>query len=708
MPLLGPPDIRKLKAKGNVNGLVKALRYAKDPAVPLAALQALVETEHASEAVEALKKSGDAQAVELLIVALGIAHVDARRLAAAALGYIGEPQAREPLRAALADGEPDVRKAAAQALRTLRWSPDRSEASAAYWVVMGRWDKCVEIGEPAVGPLATALTGASSLVRSSAAEALGRIGSRQAVGPLIAAFKSEPVPRRPARRSGTKARLDVHTAAATALAQIGAPAAEPLTAALEQLDDGQRRSARDVLVKIGSSAVGPLIVALQESDAKVLAAEALGRIGDTRAAEPLIAAVADGHSPVRLAATKALGRIGDERAVPPLVALLGARRGDERRAAIDALGQIGDARAAEPLVAVLVESSSQQLRQAAAKALAKLGWQPERDQTGALYWVTRREWQRCAEIGAPAVEPLASALRQKSKDTSTGAADALAQIGAPAVEALLLALEDDQIGVRTRAAEALGRIGDRRAVEPLIAVLEGTGGLISQSKAAIEALLPLRLAVVRALGQIGDPQAFVPLITALADGIAGVRGAALEALRQAGDPKTTLLADALVALRDGPGYAEAARTLGEMADRRAVQPLVALLDSYWTSTHRYAAGALGQIGDLRAIEPLGVALKDREWRVRSSAAEALGNLPDARAVELLIGALDHAEHRTRRAAGRALVQLYREGTLDERAQRMILAQRQRISAPHTDEHHENAKGCFSVHVDSGIGVTFPL
>ena len=30
MPLFGPPNVKKLKAKGNVKGLIKALGYDKD------------------------------------------------------------------------------------------------------------------------------------------------------------------------------------------------------------------------------------------------------------------------------------------------------------------------------------------------------------------------------------------------------------------------------------------------------------------------------------------------------------------------------------------------------------------------------------------------------------------------------------------------------------------------------------------------------
>jgi len=50
-----------------------------------------------------------------------------------------------------------------------------------------------------------------------------------------------------------------------------------------------------------------------------------------------------------------------------------------------------------------------------------------------------------------------------------GLPDAIANFGSPAVEPLIKALQDERTD--DRAAEALGKIGDRRAIEPLIAVL---------------------------------------------------------------------------------------------------------------------------------------------------------------------------------------------------------------------------------------------
>jgi HEAT repeat protein len=50
MPLFGPPDVAKLKAKGDVPGLIKALGREKDSAVRQAAATALGHLREAASA----------------------------------------------------------------------------------------------------------------------------------------------------------------------------------------------------------------------------------------------------------------------------------------------------------------------------------------------------------------------------------------------------------------------------------------------------------------------------------------------------------------------------------------------------------------------------------------------------------------------------------------------------------------------------------
>jgi len=157
----GPPTIDRLKARGDVRRLLAALRNEADPVIGEAALRALIEMGHTQDAVDILRETMPAWAVEPLIALLS--HADtharqgavealieigspavgplivalgeekdewARRAVARALGQIGDARAKEPLMAARRYGERDLRRAAAQALEQLDWQARRGGTGA--------------------------------------------------------------------------------------------------------------------------------------------------------------------------------------------------------------------------------------------------------------------------------------------------------------------------------------------------------------------------------------------------------------------------------------------------------------------------------------------------------------------------------------------------------------------------------------------------
>jgi HEAT repeat protein len=116
----------------------------------------------------------------------------ARKYSAQALGRIGDPAAFVPLLAAMKDKDSHVREVAAWSLGLLGdtraipelvriFSDRRSSSQEAAAGAL------VRIGQPAVPALITVLSEGNVAARSWAPYALGKIGDRRAVGPLVEA-----------------------------------------------------------------------------------------------------------------------------------------------------------------------------------------------------------------------------------------------------------------------------------------------------------------------------------------------------------------------------------------------------------------------------------------------------------------------------------------------------------------------------------------
>lgn len=265
MPLFGPPNVEKLKAKGDVKGLIKALRYEKDYRVR-------------RDAAKALGKIGDARAVEPLIHALKDHRYDVWTSAAWALGGMGKA-AVDPLIPLLKDKDSSARAAAARALGWIR------DARVVDLLIQALMDKDTsvrvhvagalgQIGDPrAVEPLIRALKDEDGRVQRNAVESLGEIGDPRAVEPLIQTLE--------------EAKDVVREAVPAALAKIGgARAVEGLMRRLGHFVVGGKVAA--ALAEIGEPAVEPLLRRLRDDEKNIEALCVLGRIGDKRALEPLL------------------------------------------------------------------------------------------------------------------------------------------------------------------------------------------------------------------------------------------------------------------------------------------------------------------------------------------------------------------------------------------------------------------------------------
>lgn len=167
------------------------------------------------------------------------------------------------------------------------------------------------------------------------------------------------------------------------LAKIGSPAVPRLIEALSDKDGYVREAAANALGKIGDkSAIEPLIRAMQyrdeqvyeddeDSEARMRAALALGRIGGPKAFDPLIQAISEDDLQLSWYAIEALGMLKDPRAIPVLIAALEHPDVDRRKSASSALVNFGEA-AVLPLINV-IKDTNKRWRIFAIKTLGQIG-----------------------------------------------------------------------------------------------------------------------------------------------------------------------------------------------------------------------------------------------------------------------------------------------------------------------------------------------
>lgn len=243
----------------------------------------------------------------------------------------------------------------------------------------------------------------------------------------------------------------------------------------------------------------------------------------------------------------------------------------------------------------------------------------------------RRALQTLAHAGAEIVEPVIAALEQQDDPlVRRSAALASAHQRDPRLVPLLIAALDEtsDTELRVYALQALAMQRDARAIEPLIAQLRPPdSGEMSDDHAAVceEA--------VRALGEIGESVDSPRIIEALADALNhpdwGTRQSAAEMLIRLEwsdweQAETSLLAD--LTHDDVEQRLGAAASLVELADGRALEPLVELLNHPDRRVASNAALILGKLGDQRAVVPLSAALSHASESVREAARKALRQL----------------------------------------------------------------------------------
>ncbi len=231
-PAKHKPNVAKLAAEGDVEGLIEALKH-EDGAVRKKAAKAIGKTKDGraveplvralydkdgdvgEAATEALAEMKDERAVELLLQALNDKNKDTRLKAGYCLGRMGDMRVVGPLIQALKDKDDLVRHEIAEGFAFL-----------------------AGMGDPVIMPLVGALKDEDWRARSEAAWILGTTGDARAVEPLIEALQD--------------GNSTVRAQAAWALGGIGdVRAVDPITThALKDKDKDVRGAGQDALEEI--------------------------------------------------------------------------------------------------------------------------------------------------------------------------------------------------------------------------------------------------------------------------------------------------------------------------------------------------------------------------------------------------------------------------------------------------------------------------
>ena len=518
----------------------------------------------------------------------------------------------------------------------------------------------IEMGGVAVLPMLDALKNGTDKVRVKVADALGKIGDRRAIVPLIEALDTDPY-------------KEVKALAAVGLGNMRARgnssgAVFALTDALSY-DDTTATNAAAALGKIGVStadAVQKLVIIAMEKQMRetlrIAAIEALWQLRPEEATQPMLLLMfSDETSPViRANAVKVLSRIKDEKTVPVLLWVLSTQ-----------FDEISDfqrhmKRKYKTLDTLRAQVDSFQIQ-----------WTPDYPRANYRTWgelkpipsLVRSEVARTLGIlkGDTVVEPLANALQDDGRATvRQSAAWALGEVkGDDATTALITALKKDKQGaVRQEAAIALGKIKGQRVVDPLLDVLRNDKYETTRFRAAV-ALREIQAAdkglvdiLKKGLGSFDDGYEVLSVQNAvigalIKDNNIPTAEFALDALKSADDEWTRwalvhvigasakkVAVDAMLEELKHPSYVvrrRAAESLGGFKERRIVEPLIAVLENpdEMKSVRAAAALSLGVLKDERASAPLLAALSDENAEIRWRAVGALGSLKDAKAVAKL-------------------------------------------------------------------------
>jgi len=397
-----------------------------------------------------------------------------------------------------------------------------------------------------MGILADSLPVQPIIVRSKTAEALGEIGTDDAIDVLAGILEDEEeAPRRWARRALVKQGERVLPVLLSALSSGG----------------GATEQAIIALKEIGPQTATKIRFFLADGNARDGAAEACAEVGGI-GTEVLLRACYNPDDGLRRAALTQLGLRKVEAAVEPALFNLLPIEGSQKGTAIKALGIIGDKRATMELIPFLDDEYN---REAAVTALGQIG--------------DRR-----------AVQPIVRTLNETEKRYRNAAILALRRIGEAALPTLVQQLDSDDVLVRRAASAAMIGSSSPKVNSDLALALEDPDAEVRASAAS-------------ALGWKGNVAAVPTLVRALSDSSWQVVDAAVNALGAVGVEAVDELLRVIRRSEDVTLQFQVSRALAAMGDE-VVPKLDAAASERDPSVRKWSVVALGEIGNQRAVEAL--------------------------------------------------------------------------------------------------------
>lgn len=375
----------------------------------------------------------------------------------------------------------------------------------------------------------------------------------------------------------------------------------------------------------------------------------------------------------RAAAADALAALGDERAVPALAEACRDNEWFVRMAAATDLGKLGTAKAVDELFKLLAEDKPGDKR--SLRTVAYSGIKTVMDREGVLdraiaidgpkSWLFNGNFLYSKPYSPELADRLLALLAKDDPDLQALAVNGLGQWGLKGPEgvpgALRLLGTAQKVEQRRAAVMSLGSLGaraedvdprvgaavvERLAVEAEWSIRNQLCSLLSalpKEPGAAKAILAqagadkeymVRTSALKALGALRSPETFEPLLAML-------------------DEKPKVERPGLPAVSIAPDVLKA---LGQIGDRKAVEPALKQLAAGDSQTRAAAAECLGKLGDKRAVEPLLKLLEDEKRPAAeiTLAADALGRLGDERAVPALVRILERGDRHVVFSASMAL------------------------------------------------------